>query len=372
MKKRILVTGGAGFIGSHLTDELLKHGYSVRVLDLLLPQVHGQGNQWPDYLNPEAELYLGDMRDPSAVEGALKGIDAVFHLAAAVGVGQSMYEIAHYTSVNNGGTAILLECLAKRPVERLIVASSMSIYGEGLYQNKAGKLVDVTERTMEQLRARRWELCDLDGSELTPVPTPETKPPALSSVYALSKYDQERMCLIFGKSYNIPTVALRFFNVYGTRQSLSNPYTGVLAIFASRLLNNQPPLINEDGNQKRDFVSVLDVAAAGRLALESPQADGHAINIGSGVAVSVLELAQLLGEMLERKHVGCDVTFRYRKGDIRHCFANVGQAKRLLGYQPKMSLEAGMIDLVEWLEGQTATDHVHRAQEELLARGLAI
>jgi len=372
MKKRILITGGAGFIGSHLADELLKHGYSVRVLDLLLPQVHCQSGQWPDYLNPEAELHLGDVRDPSAVERALKGVDAVFHLAAAVGVGQSMYQIAHYTSINNGGTATLLECLAKHPVERLIVASSMSIYGEGLYQNMAGKLVEVTERSIEQLRERRWELRDLDGSELTPVPTPETKHPALSSVYALSKYNQERMCLILGKSYDIPTVALRFFNVYGTRQSLSNPYTGVLAIFASRLLNNQPPLINEDGNQKRDFVSVLDVATACRLALESSQADGRAINIGSGEAVSVRELAELLAEMLERKQIGYDVTLRYRKGDIRHCYADVGLAEGLLGYRPNVSLKAGMIDLVEWLEGQTATDYVPRAQEELFARGLAI
>jgi dTDP-L-rhamnose 4-epimerase len=372
MKKRILITGGAGFIGSHLTDELLAHGYLVRVLDSLIPQVHGESSARPDYLSSEAELISGDVRDPTAVERALQGIDAVFHLAAAVGVGQSMYQIGHYTSVNNGGTANLFECLAKHPVERLVVASSMSIYGEGLYRDKPGRLVTGTERSIEQLKARLWELYDADGSELTPVATPETKLPTLSSIYALSKYDQERMCLILGRAYGIPTVALRFFNVYGTRQSLSNPYTGVLAIFASRLLNKQPPLINEDGNQKRDFVSVLDVAAACRLALESPDAEGHAINIGSGVAVSVLELALLLAEMLERKEAGCEVTLRYRKGDIRHCYADIGLANRLLGYQPKVSLKAGMVDLVEWLEGQTAKDYVTRAQEELFARGLAI
>ncbi|HEX6566848.1 MAG TPA: NAD-dependent epimerase/dehydratase family protein [Chthoniobacterales bacterium] len=372
MKKRILITGGAGFIGSHLADELLAHGYFVRVLDSLIPQVHGESNERPVYLSSDVELAVGDVRDACAVERALQGVDAVFHLAAAVGVGQSMYQIGHYTSVNNGGTANLFECLAKHPVERLVVASSMSIYGEGLYRNVAGELIPTTERSIEQLKAKRWELYDEDGSELTPVATPETKLPALSSIYALSKYDQERMCLILGKAYNIPTVALRFFNVYGTRQSLSNPYTGVLAIFASRLLNNEPPLINEDGNQKRDFVSVLDVADACRRALESPDADGYAINIGSGLAVSVLELAQLLAEMLERKEAGCEITFRYRKGDIRHCYADIGLANRLLGYQPKVSLKAGMVDLVEWLEGQTAMDYVTRAQEELFTRGLAI
>jgi dTDP-L-rhamnose 4-epimerase len=372
MKKRVLITGGAGFIGSHVADELLAHNYAVRVLDSLTPQVHGSSHQRPAYLSSEVELILGDIRDASTVERALQGIDAVFHLAAAVGVGQSMYQISHYTSVNNGGTAILFECLAKHPIERLVVASSMSIYGEGLYRNEAGVLIPGTERSIEQLKARRWELYDGDGSELIPVATPETKLPALSSIYALSKYDQEKMCLILGRAYDIPTVALRFFNVYGPRQSLSNPYTGVLAIFASRLLNNEPPLINEDGHQKRDFVSVLDVAVACRLALESPDAAGHAINIGSGLSVSVLDLAQLLFEMLEREQVGCEVTFRYRKGDIRHCYADIGLAHRLLGYRPKVSLKAGMVDLVEWLESQTATDHVCRAQEELFARGLAI
>src|SRR6478672_11124470 len=259
MKKNILITGGAGFIGSHLTDELIDHGYSVRILDNLSEQVHGKGCKRPSYLHPDAELIIGDVRDPHKVKEALKGIDAVYHYAAMVGVGQSMYEIKDYTDVNNLGTAVLLEALSKHPVEKLVVASSMSIYGEGLYRDADGNIKAGVERKLEQLKRGDWEMYDAKGNVLTPYPTPETKTPSLSSIYALSKYDQERMCLLIGKAYNIPTVALRFFNVFGTRQSLNNPYTGVLAIFASRLLNDNPVLIFEDGNQKRDFVSVLDI-----------------------------------------------------------------------------------------------------------------
>ena len=372
MKEKILITGGAGFIGSHIADELLRHGYSVRVLDSLLPQVHGDRCLRPPYLDQEIELIRGDIRDAAAIEHALQGVDAVYHLAAAVGVGQSMYEIANYSSINNGGTAMLLESITKHPVQRLVVASSMSIYGEGLYRTSAGTHVLVNERSIEQLKQRRWELYAEDGSQLEPLPTPESKAPALPSIYALTKYDQERMCLMFGRAYEIPTVALRFFNVYGSRQSLSNPYTGVLAIFASRLLNNEPPLINEDGQQKRDFVFVQDVARACRLALETPQAAGHAINIGSGHPISILEVADLLAEMLERKDIGRTITCRYRKGDIRHCFADLGLARSLLGYEPQVRFETGVVDFVEWLEGQTAVDHLVRAQNELLTRRLAI
>lgn len=233
MSAQILITGGAGFIGSHLADHLLVHGYKVRALDNLSPQVHGNGAERPDYLNDEVELIRGDVRDPSAVRRALSGVDAVFHLAAAVGVGQSMYEVAQYTSFNNFGTAVLLEALVEQPVEKLIVASSMSIYGEGLYQARDGTVRDGIERDERQLKRHDWELLDEQGETLTPLPTPESKRPSLSSIYALSKYDQERMCMLIGRAYAIPMVALRFFNVYGTRQALSNPYTGVLAIFAS-------------------------------------------------------------------------------------------------------------------------------------------
>jgi dTDP-L-rhamnose 4-epimerase len=372
MAKRVLITGGAGFIGSHLSDDLLSHGYKVRALDILSPQVHGNTRTWPEYMDPEVEVVFEDLRDPEATVRALRGIDAVFHFAAAVGVGQSMYEVEKYTSHNNLGTAVLLEALIKHPVEKLIVASSMSVYGEGLYRSQAGHICAYSERSLEQLRAGIWEPLDEHGEPLQPMPTPESKSPSLSSVYALSKYVQERLCLMVGRAYQIPTVALRFFNVYGPRQSLSNPYTGVLAIFASRYLNNKPPLIFEDGNQKRDFVSVYDVAQACRLALELRQAVNMVFNIGSGQAHSVIEIADCVGSVLKKTELRPKITGKYRMGDIRHCFADIGLARSILGYGPRVGLEEGVAELAEWLEGQLADDRVETASAELADRGLTI
>jgi dTDP-L-rhamnose 4-epimerase len=288
---RVLITGGAGFIGSHLADELLAAGYSVRALDVLVDQVH-EGDR-PEYLSDDVELIPGDVRGEEVVRGALEGVEAVVHLAARVGVGQSMYEQAEYAAANTLGTAVLLDALAERPVRKLVVASSMSVYGEGAY-----KPVPAVERTREQLERRDWEPRGAGGEELAPVPTPETKQPALSSVYALTKFDQERLCLLFGSAYGVPTVALRLFNVYGPRQALSNPYTGVLAIFASRLLNDNAPVVYEDGAQTRDFVHVSDVARAFRLALERDGADGSVVNAGAGRATSVVEIAHALAGLL--------------------------------------------------------------------------
>jgi dTDP-L-rhamnose 4-epimerase len=302
MQKQILITGGAGFIGSHLADELLGLDYRVRALDNLSPQVHGHGVGRPDYLAPEVELMVGDVRDPETMRRALRGVDAVYHFASMVGVGQSMYEIRQYTEVNNLGTAVLLQELIERPVERLIVASSMSLYGEGLYRRPGGAVTPEVNRTLEQLRAREWEPRDGNGGALTPTPTPETKAPSFASIYALSKYDQEQMCLMTGRAYGIPTVALRLFNVFGTRQALSNPYTGVLAIFASRLLNDMPPMIFEDGCQRRDFVSVNDVARACRLALEAPAAADKVINIGSGRNYTIRQVASDQWPLPRRRH----------------------------------------------------------------------
>lgn len=372
MQKRILITGGAGFIGSHLADELLYHGYEVVVLDNLSEQVHGKNCERPEYLNPNVELIVGDVRDPLKLRKALKGVNAVFHYAAMVGVGQSMYEIKEYTDVNNIGTAVLLEELIKNPVEKLIVASSMSIYGEGLYKDADGNIQAAVERDLNQLKKGEWEVYDKNGNVLEPYPTPETKTPCLSSVYALSKYDQERLCLMAGKAYNIPTVALRFFNVFGTRQALSNPYTGVLAIFASRLLNDNPPLIFEDGQQKRDFVSVLDIARASRLALETPEAVNEVFNIGSGRSYTIAEIAEKLARILRKDHITAEITGKYRVGDIRHCFSDISKAKAILGYEPEVTLEDGLFELAEWLEGQTAEDKVADASRELAARGLTV
>jgi dTDP-L-rhamnose 4-epimerase len=370
LAKRILITGGAGFIGSHLADELLRSGYSVRVLDNLSPQVHGPHARRPGYLSADAELIEGDVRNSAAVKVALKGVDAVYHFAAMVGVGQSMYEIRQYTDVNNIGTACLLEALIGKPVEKLIVASSMSIYGEGLYATQAGRAVEGSERSLGQLQDHQWELKADDGNELLPLPTPETKTPSLSSVYALSKYDQERLCLITGRAYGIPTVALRFFNVFGTRQALSNPYTGVLAIFAARFLNDQPPLIFEDGCQRRDFVSVYDIARACRLALEVTEAAGEVFNVGSGRPHTIREVADSMARVLGKEGLRPEITGKYRAGDIRHCFADISRARRILGYEPLVSLEAGLVELAEWLRNQTAEDRVEEARRELEARGL--
>ena len=370
--RNILITGGAGFIGSHLCDELINKGYNVRILDSLIEQVHGPSATRPEYLNPQAQLIVGDVRDKSIVLEALKGIDAVYHFAARVGVGQSMYEINEYTDVNNRGTAVLLEALVENPVKRLIVASSMSIYGEGLYSSESGEIIENASRSLRQLKSSEWELKSEEGVSLNPIPTPETKTPCLASVYALSKYDQEVMSLICGRAYNIPTVALRFFNVYGTRQSLSNPYTGVLAIFASRYLNNKAPIIFEDGEQKRDFVSVKDVAKACRLALEVEDAAYEVFNIGSGNSYTVTEIARKLSNTMGMQHIQPVATGEYRVGDIRHCFGDISKAKRILGFEPEVSLEEGLQELAAWLEEQVAVDNVEQAKEELAARGLTV
>jgi dTDP-L-rhamnose 4-epimerase len=355
-----------------VADELLAHGYQVRALDNLTPQVHGVGAMRPYYLDPEVELVIGDVRDAEAVSRALDGIDAVCHCAAAVGVGQSMYEIARYVDINDRGTAVLLQALIDRPVEQLVVASSMSIYGEGLYLTPDGIEVSHVERSPRQVEAGMWEPCTAAGEPLTPVPTPEYKTPDLASVYALTKYDQERMCLIVGQAYGISTVALRLFNVFGPRQSLSNPYTGVLAIFASRLLNNNPPLIYEDGLQQRDLVSVFDVARAFRLALEVPGVSGRALNIASGHRYTVAQLAEKMAGALGIDHIAPEITRRYRVGDVRHCFADISQARLVLGYEPLMTLDESLGTLVDWLKGQTAEDRVPEAQAELQMRRLAI
>jgi dTDP-L-rhamnose 4-epimerase len=363
MAEQVLVTGGGGFIGSHLVDALLREGHGVRVLDSLVEQVHGD-SQRPDYLAADAELIAGDVRNAEVVRGALEGIDSVVHLAARVGVGQSMYEPAEYAAANTAGTGVLLEALLDHPVRKLVVASSMSIYGEGAYEP-----APATKRTREQLERGEWEPRGPSGEQLEPVPTPESKEPALASIYALTKYDQERMCLLYGAAYEVPAVALRFFNVYGPRQALSNPYTGVLAIFASRLLNDRAPVVYEDGGQRRDFVHVADVARACRLALEQDGADGQAVNIGSGHSASVLEIAETLARLLDRQ-IEPELPGKFRAGDIRHCFADVSRAREALGFEAEVAFEQGLAELAGWLEGQAATDRFDEAAAELDRRGL--
>jgi dTDP-L-rhamnose 4-epimerase len=363
---RVLITGGAGFLGSYVTDDLLADGHDVRILDSLDPQVH-PGGASPPHLSGEAQLMIGDIRSEDAVAAAVEGIDAVVHLAACVGVGQSMYELSRYAGVNTTGTTVLLEALAGRDIERLVVASSMSIYGEGLYRAPDGGCLDDVVRSREQLLAGRWE----PEGDLSPVPTPEWKTPRLTSVYALTKHDQEVLALLWGAAYEVPTVALRFFNAYGPRQALSNPYTGVLAIFASRYLNGRAPLVFEDGRQRRDFVSARDVARACRLALTAEEAPGRAINVASGRDVTVLDIARILAAALDLE-IEPEVTRQVRVGDIRHCFADTGLAERVLGFRAEVDLEDGVAELVEWLRDQQADDRVEAAAGELAARGLTL
>lgn len=363
----ILVTGGAGFIGSHIVDALLAHGHRVRVLDALVPQVHGAQNHPPGHLSPEAEFIHGDVCDAELLDRAVKGIDVVYHKAAEVGVGQSMYEIRRYVRANNLGTATLLEVLAKHRtrIRKLIVASSMSIYGEGAYRNPAGELLFPQLRPLAQLADRNWEPLDPRTNEpLVPMPTAEDKPLFPSSIYAITKQDQEQFCLVAGRAYGIPTVALRYFNVYGPRQSLSNPYTGVGAIFSSRLLNGQPPVIFEDGGQTRDFIHVSDIVQANLLTLSTDRADYQAVNVGTGRATPVKRLAQLLAAGLGRK-IEPEIVGKYREGDIRHCVANITRARTLLGYEPGVSLEEGIPELLEWVREQRAQDRVRQATAEL-------
>jgi dTDP-L-rhamnose 4-epimerase len=370
MARKVLITGGAGFLGSHLVDALLQQGHTVRVYDSLTPQVHPAG--LPGYLAREIDFTRGDMRDLDSLCQAVRGVDVVFHLAAAVGVGQSMYEIAHYVGVNTQGTANLLQVLLdmKVPIEKLIVASSMSIYGEGRYRCAACGDVAPPMRPQKQLAARQWEtVCPHCSRQLQPVPTDESKPLQCSSIYALSKKDQEEMALLFGRTYGLPVVALRYFNIYGTRQALSNPYTGVAAIFASRLLNRRPPRVFEDGRQMRDFVSVHDIVEANLLAMERAEAAGMALNIGSGEPVTIAEVAAVLSRTLG-VHIPSQITGKYRAGDIRHCFGDITAAKRVLGYAPRVRFADGIRELVQWLKEQTAVDRVAEATQQLGAYGL--
>src|SRR5713226_3295658 len=366
----ILVTGGAGFIGSHLTDALIERGHRVRVLDLLVPQVHGNGTA--QYLNPNAELVHGDVCDSQIVKRALDGIDAVFHEAAEVGVGQSMYEIDRYVRANDLGTGVLLQNLiaCKDRLKKLVVASSMSIYGEGAYScSKCGEVYPQL-RPVAQLLARRWEMeCPACAAQLTPSATREDKPLFPTSVYAITKQDQEQFCLVVGRAYGIPTVALRYFNVYGTRQALSNPYTGVCAIFSARLLNDQRPWIFEDGEQTRDFVHVSDIVQANLLALDADGADYQAVNVGTGMATSVRHIARLLAQGLG-KNLEPEIVAKYREGDIRHCVADISRARALLAYEPRVSLEQGIPELLKWVSAQEAEDQVGRATTELETRQL--
>lgn len=371
-QQKVLITGGAGFIGSHVTDALLDAGATVRILDALVPQVHGPSRQPPAYLASEAELIVGDVGDAEVLSRALDGVEIVVHFAAAVGVGQSMYQIAPYVAANTQATANMLQVLieAKRRVRKLIVASSMSIYGEGAYECRRCGFCAPPPRIIAQLAAKVWELtCPTCGEEIMPRPTPEQKPLHPTSIYAITKRDQEEMALCMGRAYNIPTVALRFFNVYGERQALSNPYTGVAAIFASRLLNDNEPLVHEDGCQTRDFVHVSDIVRATMLAMHRSEADYHVFNVGTGQPTTVAEVATIIAENLG-KAIKPQILQTYREGDIRHCVADITQISKTLGFAPRVTFAEGMKRLVDWMRHLRPEDTGVEAHAYLKERGL--
>ena len=368
MSKHVLITGGAGFIGSHLVDTMLARGYEVTVLDSLSPQVHGDAeldeHGWPTYLDRRARRIKGDLLDDGVFEKSINGVTHLAHLAASVGVGQSMTNIVDYTRNNVMTAAVMLETLSRKPhrIERIAVASSMSIYGEGAYSRKSGNIAVFPKlRTAEQLVNRQWEL--VEGDEmLTPLPTTEDKLLQPASIYAVNKRDHEEMFLSVGRALGIPTVALRLFNAYGSRQALSNPYTGVAAIFISRLLNDQPPLVFEDGEQRRDFVHVQDVAEAFATVLESDQRIWDSFNVGSGKPITVAEMAFVLARLL-RKNIAPQILNNYRVGDIRHCFADITKIGTVFGFRPQRSFETGMTELIDWVA--TAKPPISRSHESL-------
>lgn len=368
MTKSILITGGAGFIGRHLAQALLTRGDRVRVLDSLIEQVHPTRTR-PNELADGVELMVGDVRDDAAVRKSLAGIDQVVHLAAEVGVGQSMYAVERYTSVNELGTAVLFQQLINRPVERVVVASSMSIYGEGLYRNQDGNLVEDVVRVGRNPDGT-WDPLDKLGRPLRPVPTPETKATGLKSVYAIGKFVQERLTLTLTHQYGMVGTALRLWNAYGPGQALSNPYTGVLAIFASRIANGQSPMIFEDGQQRRDFVHVRDVARAFLLALGSPQVDGEVFNIGSGEERTVEQVALMQAAAMGRPDLVPEIAGKARAGDIRHCIPDLTKAKEVLGYRAREDFGEGLNELAEWVARQEAQDRGAEARQELESRGL--
>ncbi len=370
MSKKILVTGGAGFIGSFIVDKLIEEGHDVRIFDNLEPQVH-QG-KFPNYVNKKAEFIQGDVLDYEALKKAIEDVEVIFHESAMVGVGQSMYQVRRYVAANTLGTANLLDILVNtnHDVKKILVAASMSSYGEGSYECKDCGVVYPKLRTEQQMAKHDWEIrCTECGKVTKPIPTKETKPLESNSIYAITKKDQEEMFLNIGKTYGLPAVALRYFNVYGPRQSLNNPYTGVAAIFMTRIKNDNSPVVFEDGLQTRDFVNVKDIAAANISAMKSKNADFEVFNVGGENPRTIKEIAEVIAR-LYGKDIKPTIVNKFRKGDVRHCFADISKIKNGLGWKPSVSFEQGMLELIRWAETEESVDMVDKATNELKERGL--
>jgi dTDP-L-rhamnose 4-epimerase len=372
MGEQVLITGGAGFIGSHLADSLIAEGHDVTILDILHPQVHGNKQAVPTYLNPNVVFIQADVRDRDMLKSALAHKTAVYHLAAYTGVGQSMYHISEYLDVNVQGTAVLMELLSQQTpkLNRFVLASSRAVYGEGAYHCSNCGVVHPKSRSLDQLRQSQWDVsCPNCGKVVTAIPTSENTVPDPHSIYAISKHNQEQICLLLGETYDIPVVVLRYFNVYGPRQSLSNPYTGVISTFVTRLMNGYGLQVYEDGTESRDFVHVKDIVQACLLALKKEEAVGQVINIGSGEILTLLEIAQIVTQKFNGPEPV--ITGQYRAGDIRHCYADLTQARNLLGYKPKIVFKEGVEDLIEGLGKQILVDYSAIAEAELIKHGLA-
>ena len=374
MVKKVLITGGAGFIGSHLVDSLIEKKHDVTVLDILEEQVHGLTHQPPLYFNKKAKFLQGSIVNYDNLCDLIKESDVICHLAAMVGVGQSMYQVKKYTEHNILGTANLLEILTNEEhnVQKLIIASSNTVYGEGKYKCENCGVIYPLFRSEKQLINSNWELkCPHCGLEVKPLATDENTPFNSSSIYALSKQSQEQMGLLIGKTYGINTTVLRFFLVYGTRQALSNPYTGVCSIFSNRLLNGKPPIVFEDGLQSRDFVHVNDVCQALVLAMENEAANGEIFNVGTGQPITIKEVAETISEKIN-PDLRPEFNQQYRIGDIRHCVADISKINKKLGYKPNIKFKDGINDLINWIKNQhyKTIDKSQNALDELKEKGL--
>lgn len=375
---RVVVIGGAGFIGSHLVDALVHLGHQVRIVDNLDPQVHPTGNP-PSFLNPAAEFVRQDMREIDGLRGALQDATAIYHLAGAVGVGDSMYRIRHYAEVNILGCSNLLEILANssHSVRKVILASSVTVYGEGKYSCPKHGVAFPSLRSSEQVARREWELrCPMQEGNgtcnllLQPLPTDESKPLSPQSIYAITKRAQEELCLAVWRSYGIPVTVLRYFNVIGPRQAVCNPYTGVAKNFALQIAAGESPLIYEDGLQTRDFIHVSDVVQANLLALSNPRADGEIFNVGTGRPCTIRDLARILASRLGRE-VSAEPSGKFRTGDVRHCFADISKARGLLGFEPRVLIPDGLENLLtDESASRAAAGASAKAHAELRDRGL--
>lgn len=352
MKQLALVIGGGGFLGINLCSLLLESGYNVRVLDNLSENIHPLGTERPANLPLEAEFIKGDLRNRELVEQALDLVDFVIHLGSIEGVSTSMFKIHDYTDNNCAGTSVLLEVINGKKIKHLIIASSMAVYGEGLYLDGAGNKIQDAHRNPLDLEIRKWNISGKYQEDLLPVPTPENKCVFPQSVYGLSKYYQETLCLLSGNTYNYPVTVLRFFNIYGPGQSLSNPSGDVLAKFGARLLNNVSPLLFEDGFKLRDFLHVKDAARACLLTLKANLKGGTVLNIGSGKPHSIREVALKMALIMEKNRIQPQISKQYRLGDIRNCFSDISKANSLIGFMPTIQLDEGMLEMTEWLKSQ--------------------